>query len=1377
MADGGRPVTGLPPRFTLTTLGGWSLVAETAPIGTVPPLGPSKPLALVVYLALAPGRAARRELLLDLLWADREPTAALHALRQTLWLLRQRVGDGFLASSGTEVRLAADVAVDRDAFVSAVEARDWERAAALYRGEFLPGFAAPGGADFERWADLERDRLRGMFTSAGLAHVRRLLDASRFNDAVALARRVRDSDRDREAGWRSVIEALCAGGAILRAAVEADALERLLREENREAEPATRAVLRLARQLSGPEGGGSRPPESDRGTHPRARRLVTELVGREREFSAILRAWEAARGGAARHVHVTAPAGLGKSRLLGDLHRRLRSGGANAVLLRAHPGEHPIPFAFASDLAAALAALPGAAAVSPAAAAALVALDPSLSTRYPAASPDPAVGDEALRRRTLALAELADAVADEAPLALLIDDIHWCDAASRVALNGIATRLAGSPVLMVTTARPSHEPVVARETTEHLGLAPLTPQEIGALVGGLGALPAEPWAADFPARLELATHGSPLLIVETLQLLLERGLLTLTEQGWDCADAQGVADALSEGSALRRRLAELNRDQRWLVLVLSVAGSPVGPSRIAAHSTRPEEALAADFAELEQRGFVTRAGDGWMPAHDEVARAAVEGAAPEALRAACLAVGRAAVAEAARDPMLLVRAGHFLARAGERGEASQAFARWFVQLRRRGDRRPTAVLASEFLGSGATRAETRTLVRLLPALVRVGLFSTARRAAAAAGLLLAAALLSRIALTPAPPPPDEELFAIPEARERPASTAYRVPIRVDRWSDQRPLDAAVAGTPYATVRTPRGWDVNAVYSSARGAWALRRDLPGSQELFLIRDDGTERQLTSSAGDDIDPSWAPDGWRLAFATGRWSSLNWYHIAVLDPDHPDSVRQLTRGDASDRFPRWEPLGARIAFLRRYPEAPDRPQELCWTTLEGSDPVCVRLGGDFRITGLSKWLNASHLGAVVDSAGKRAFVSVGVDDGSVTVIRGNTVSVGLSPDGRWAAGVEAEGENAGSWEVYPVARPDLAVRVMLAGRTDGFVLHWGKARTPPPYIDRLVVDTVPQRLPIGAPQRLAARGVTMLRDTVPIPAERWWTSDSSVALVDDSGLATGLRRGTTWLHVTAGGWRTDSVRVVVDSATDHTVIRETWASGDTTDWRPYGSPLPEVTEGPGGVPALWNRGEGKYNSGVYLRRRIDPSEGLGVEAAFSSPVTAVQWQVLSVELAADVDEDSLARWNHLDGPVPRLSAWPGGMGICESSVPSGEGADRMARIGFGTDLSSAEAPLPPADLTGRWYRVRLQLFPDGHCGVAVDGKPVWMSPARLRMGRPFRVLLYGNSHGARMLFGPVEVWQGVKPGMDWAALSRPTAREARAGRRTVAGGRPAP
>src|SRR5512141_2692609 len=133
-------------RLTIQTLGGWALSYASPAQALTPVFGPSKPLAMLVYMALSPNRPAAREHLIDMLWADVDPDSAGHALRQTVWYIRQRAGADILKATGGMLTLTAPVDVDRDAFLAAIEAHQLERALELYRGDFLPGFAAPGGA-------------------------------------------------------------------------------------------------------------------------------------------------------------------------------------------------------------------------------------------------------------------------------------------------------------------------------------------------------------------------------------------------------------------------------------------------------------------------------------------------------------------------------------------------------------------------------------------------------------------------------------------------------------------------------------------------------------------------------------------------------------------------------------------------------------------------------------------------------------------------------------------------------------------------------------------------------------------------------------------------------------------------------------------------------------------------------------------------------------------------------------------------------------------------------------------------------------------------------------------------------------------------------
>ena len=53
-------------------------------------------------------------------------------------------------------------------------------------------------------------------------------------------------------------------------------------------------------------------------------------------------------------------------------------------------------------------------------------------------------------------------------------------------------------------------------------------------------------------------------------------------------------------------------------------------------------------------------------------------------------------------------------------------------------------------------------------------------------------------------------------------------------------------------------------------------------------------------------------------------------------------------------------------------------------------------------------------------------------------------------------------------------------------------------------------------------------------------------------------------------------------------------------------------------------------------------------------------------------------------------------------------------------------------------------------------MNGRPVLVTEAQLSLDVPYRLDIEGNSVGTKILVGPLEVWEGVKGGVDWSALS---------------------
>ncbi|HUG99663.1 MAG TPA: BTAD domain-containing putative transcriptional regulator [Gammaproteobacteria bacterium] len=120
---------------------------------------------LLVRLALPPGATHGREQLAGLLWSDRGEAQARASLRQALAALRRAVrmaGQAPLHVVGETLRLDPDATeVDVSRFESLADSTavdDWRRAAALYRGPLLDGFAVRD-QPVEDWLSGERERL------------------------------------------------------------------------------------------------------------------------------------------------------------------------------------------------------------------------------------------------------------------------------------------------------------------------------------------------------------------------------------------------------------------------------------------------------------------------------------------------------------------------------------------------------------------------------------------------------------------------------------------------------------------------------------------------------------------------------------------------------------------------------------------------------------------------------------------------------------------------------------------------------------------------------------------------------------------------------------------------------------------------------------------------------------------------------------------------------------------------------------------------------------------------------------------------------------------------------------------------------------------
>ena len=108
------------------------------------------------------------------------------------------------------------------------------------------------------------------------------------------------------------------------------------------------------------------------------------------------------------------------------------------------------------------------------------------------------------------------------------------------------------------------------------------------------------------------------------------------------------------------------------------------------------------------------------------------------------------------------------------------------------------------------------------------------------------------------------------------------------------------------------------------------------------------------------------------------------------------------------------------------------------------------------------------------------------------------------------------------------------------------------------------------------------------------------------------------------------------------------------------------------------------------------------------------------------------------------------------CRMEYPLGVGSKRRRFMSISAGMSNVTAPVGERLASGEWFRFRLQIFPDGTCGVAIDGQPVWRSTTPRLITERHHLVLEGSSVDTEVLIGKVEGWYGVRDDVKWARLN---------------------
>ncbi len=227
---------------------------------------------------------------------------------------------------------------------------------------------------------------------------------------------------------------------------------------------------------------------------------------------------------------ISGEAGIGKSRLVGEVIAGLSPGTGFRLTGRCFEPDQSLPYAPLVDMLSALVA-------SDQLATYLRNTTPELAQLMPAFAPllpssDPAIDrSEQKRRLYQSLVTLLLNVARQHKLLLIIEDLHWADDASLEFLSYLAHQLAAQSITLILTYRSeeiggSLERFLTGLTRERhateFKLSPLTQAEVDIMLRAIPDLP-HSFPGDFVETLYGLTEGNPLFIEEVLKSLTSGG--------------------------------------------------------------------------------------------------------------------------------------------------------------------------------------------------------------------------------------------------------------------------------------------------------------------------------------------------------------------------------------------------------------------------------------------------------------------------------------------------------------------------------------------------------------------------------------------------------------------------------------------------------------------------------------------------------------------------------------------------------------------------------------------------------------------------------------------------------------------------------------
>ena len=314
------------------------------------------------------------------------------------------------------------------------------------------------------------------------------------------------------------------------------------------------------------------------------------LIGRAAPLEALEALIEQTRAGAGATLLVSGEAGIGKTRLVERARERAEELNLQVLSGRCFEADRVIAYAPLVDL-----------------------LPELRQSQLASASEGSGESPEVLqRRRTQAITQRITLQAQERPMLVVFEDVHWSDQASLEVVQQLARSSRSTPLLLVLTYRADEVNPDLRQTLAALDRERLA---VEVRLGGLdasqvGAMLRATLGLDRPVRSDLVelvaglTDGNPFFIEEVLRSQRAAGDLALVNGQWSWSAQGRVHVPRTVHDAVQRRTQQLGDTARRVLELAAVAGRQFDFELIVELSGRGQDEVLVALKALIAAGLV-----------------------------------------------------------------------------------------------------------------------------------------------------------------------------------------------------------------------------------------------------------------------------------------------------------------------------------------------------------------------------------------------------------------------------------------------------------------------------------------------------------------------------------------------------------------------------------------------------------------------------------------------------------------------------------------------------------------------------------------------------------------------------------------------------